>query len=62
MKKHERNYARRGRSKAERQAWWRSLTAEEQADYRYEKIVQKKGSANWNQIYSDVLAQGLFMR
>jgi len=30
-----------GRTKAQRQAWWRGLTTEEQADYRERKVAER---------------------
>ena len=29
------------------QKWWRSLTLVEQADWRYEMMLKKKGEADW---------------
>ena len=49
------------RSKADRQAWWRSLTAEQQADYRYEKLLEKGKQPNWDQLYTEVVQQGHFL-
>lgn len=50
------------RSKADTKAWWRSLTAEEQTDYRYNKFTELGLSPNWNEIYDGVIKEGLYLK
>ena len=50
------------KKRCNKKIWWKSLTAEEQADYRYEKLVQKGKSPNWDEIYSKVIQEGNFYR
>jgi len=49
-------------SKAERRAWWRSLTAEEQADYIFEQMQADGKTPNWDTIYAEVIKKGEFLR
>lgn len=49
-------------TKKDRQAWWRSLTAEQQTDYRYNLMLSKKGVANWDKEYSQVLKENNYLK
>lgn len=48
--------------KHHKSVWWKNLTAEEQADFIYDRMVEKHGSANWDKIYTNVISQGDYMR
>lgn len=48
--------------KRDTKAWWRSLTAEQQADYRYSLMLEKHGAANWDKEYTQVLKEGLYLK
>lgn len=50
------------KSTLEGKAWWRSLTAEEQADYRYNLMLAKKGQANWDKEYSQILKENNYLK
>ena len=43
-------------------AWWRSLTAEQQADYVYNLMLAKHGKADWQKEYDRVIKQGLYLK
>lgn len=47
---------------ADRKAWWRSLTLEEQAEYVYNKKMMLDGQANYQEIYKDLYDKGLYLK
>lgn len=44
------------------QQWWRSLTLVEQADYRYELMLKKKGKADWHYEYTQCEKEGHYRK
>lgn len=50
------------KAKNSKKEWWRSLTAEEQADYIYDIMLAKGKQADYQKIYADVVAKGEFLR
>jgi hypothetical protein len=58
------NYKDRKYVKSERggKAWWRGLTLTQQADYRYKKMIEKKGYADWQYEYNQCLKEGNFRK
>lgn len=49
-------------AKRDTKAWWRSLTAEQQADYRYSLMMAKRGEADWQKEYAQVIREGLYLK
>ena len=58
------NYKDKKYVKSERsgKAWWRSLTLTQQADYRYQSMIKKKGYADWQYEYNQCLKEGNFRK
>ena len=50
------------KSKEDRRAWWRSLTPEQQADYRCELMERKGKIPNWDKEYSQVLKENNYLK
>lgn len=49
-------------TKKDRQAWWRSLTAEEQTNYRC-KIMEERGVVpNWDKEYTQIIKENKYMK
>lgn len=61
MKKQGRTYMKK-LTKKDRQAWWRSLTAEEQTNYRC-KIMEERGVVpNWDKEYTQIIKENKYMK
>ena len=41
--------------------WWRTLTAEEQADWLYEKLLSEGKNPNWDKCYTEVVNRGNYL-
>ena len=60
--KRKRNITNPDGTKRDTKAWWRSLTAEQQADYIYNLMMAKHGKADWQKEYARVVKQGLYLK
>jgi hypothetical protein len=60
--KKKRNITNPDGTKRDTKAWWRSLTAEQQADYVYSLMLKKHGKADWQKEYARVIKQGLYLK
>jgi len=60
--KRKRNITNPDGTKRDTKAWWRSLTAEQQADYVYSLMLKKHGKADWQKEYARVVKQGLYLK
>ena len=60
--KRKRNITNPDGTKRDTKAWWRSLTAEQQADYIYNLMMAKHGKADWQKEYARVIKQGLYLK
>lgn len=60
--KRKRNITNPDGTKRDTKAWWRSLTAEQQADYVYSLMLAKHGKADWQKEYARVVKQGLYLK
>jgi len=60
--KRKRNITNPDGTKRDTKAWWRSLTAEQQADYIYSLMLKKHGKADWQKEYDRVVKQGLYLK
>lgn len=60
--KKKRNITNPDGTKRDTKAWWRSLTAEQQADYRFSLMMAKRGEADWQKEYAQVIREGLYLK
>ena len=49
-------------TKKEKMAWWKSLTAEEQANYIFDKMIESGKTPNWDKIYTNVIKNGYYLK
>lgn len=42
--------------------WWLTRTPEQQADYIYEKMLEKGKHPNWQEIYNNVIKSGNYQK
>lgn len=49
-------------TKEKRQSWWRSLTAEEQTEWRCNKMESLGKIPNWDEEYYRVLKENNYMK
>lgn len=52
----------RKKSKADRKAWWRSLTAEEQLEWRCNKFEEEGVPYNRDKEWSKILKENLYLK
>ena len=53
---------RKKKSKKDGKLWWRSLTAEEQTNWRCDKLESLGKIPDWNKEYNRVLKEGNYLR